>query len=602
MPDPFERISRLWLELKRRNVVRRNTVYAATAFVILELVSIIQEPLNLPEWTLRIVIILLSIGFVVSIIISWIFQTGPEGELVKTRPVSGQAETDTTSSSTGWKVASYISFGIIILLIVLNVFPRDRSIGLSDDSERSIAVLPLENMSSDNDHAYFGDALTDEIIMQLYKINEFSVRSRTSVMAYKNSNKTMPDIGKELDVNYLIEGSAQRFEDQVRIRVQLIRASSDDPLWGETFEGDWSDILSVQSRIAKEVAQELKIVLTSKEIEEIERVPTQNPEAYEFYLRAHYFQNTRSEEGFAKAVIYYEKALELDSTFAGAYSGLSYCIVLQGIYGHVPMPEAHPRAAEAVGKALRLNPDLGEAHAALAIVKLVESDFEGSAGAYQKSINLNPEIANSHHGYSYILAYLGNTSEAVQAAQEALRLEPMNPNMIRGLGYTYYHDRQFERAIEFYNRCLELDSSQTSAYEWSAWAYHALQDQSSAIASLAGLLNVLGHPDLAQQISVTFKESGYREAIRKTLDITEHNHIPYISGPYWGSLFHALIGDRDESIRYMKEYVSSPYTWRISHPKYYPFFDSISQDPRMEEIMELKSEHVFRSQELFTQK
>jgi adenylate cyclase len=199
------RVARFWQELKRRNVVRRNAVYAATAFVILELMSIIVEPLGLPDWTLLVIIILLSIGFIISIIFSWIYETGPDGGLEKTKPTQyNEGERQAPGSST-WKIASFISFIVIIGLIVLNVIPRFPPTETDQELEKSIAVLPFENMSNDAEDAYFGDAMTDEIIMQLYKIDAFEVRSRTSVMQYKTGEKTTPTIGDELKVKYMKE-------------------------------------------------------------------------------------------------------------------------------------------------------------------------------------------------------------------------------------------------------------------------------------------------------------------------------------------------------------------------------------------------------------
>ncbi len=578
-------ITRFWQELKRRNVVRRNTVYAATAFVILELVSILIEPFGLPDWTLKLVIVLLSIGFIISVIISWIYDFKPEGGFVKTKSTNKIKNEDKTAVSSSWKIASYLSFVVIVGLIVFNIVSNSSRSKETSILEKSIAVLPFENMSDDDEHAYFGDAMTDEIIMQLYKINQFNVRSRTSIMQYKNTRKTSPEIGQELEVNYLIEGSAQRFEDQIRIRVQLIHSSTDEHLWGEIYEGNWSDILSVQSRIAKEIADELKTVLTVEEIEDIEKIPTDNPEAFEYYLKAHYFQNHRTREGFSKAIANYQEAIRIDPHFADAYSGFAFSKTLQGIYGFQPMRDVLPTALEFATKALELNNNLGEAHASLALIHWMESDFSAAVEEYQKSINLDPNNAEAHHGFSYILAMLGRGDEAIEEAKIAVKLEPINPIMKRGLGYTYYLNRQFELAISECNKCIEIDSTQVAAYKWLWWAYHAAGMYDEAIASLSKYLIFLNMENIANKISTTYSDSGYSKAMNQLIEISMNLTIRDISGHHSNSILYALIGERDKAFTSIEKYLLEDYPWRFINLKSFPYYDSISSDPRAAELL-----------------
>lgn len=578
------KIARFWIELKRRNVVRRNAVYAATAFVILELVSIIAEPLGLPDWTLLVVIILLSIGFIISIIFSWIYETNPVGGLEKTQAVQyNEGETHPAGSST-WKIASFISFFVIIALIILNVIPRNPLADNDQNLERSIAVLPFENMSNREEDGYFGDAMTDEIIMQLYKIEAFDVRSRTSVIQYKTTEKTIPTIGDELKVNYLIEGSAQRFNDQIRIRVQLIYAPSDTHLWGEVYEGSWTDILSVQSTIAQQVAGELKTVLSTREIEEIERPKTENLDAYEIYLKALFFQNKRNRDGFLKAIDYYEEAIGLDPKFAMAYSGLSYSYTLLGIYDLMPTHKVFPKAQETVLKALKLDPQLGEAHTSLAMLRIIEGDLPGAEEAYLRSIELSPDIPESHHGYSYLLAWMGKHYDAIEEAKVALDLEPLNPVMSRGLGYVYYFHRQFDMAIEEYRKSIEIDPDQLIAYQWLSWALHASELYEEAIDALGNYLILLEKEDAAEIIKNNYKESGYEAALLQLIEISKEESIVNITGPYWNSILYALIGEREEAFALLEIYVDQEYPWRLMNPAIYPFYDSISADPRSNEL------------------
>jgi len=262
MAATHNKFNQFWKELKRRNVVRVLMVYAGAAFVIIELINNITEPLRLPAWTPTLVIVLLAIGFPVVIIFSWIYDLHPEEGMIKTEPAGKVRTEDKPKSSNGWKIASYISFLVIIGLILLNVFSKPHRTEGRIPLDRSIAVLPFTNLSDDIEFNYLGDALTDELIMQLFKINAFEVRSRTSMLQYKDSKKSIPLIGQELKVKYLLEGTTQRHEDQVRIRVQLIEASTDNHIWGKIYEGDWENIFNIQIEVAKQVAAELKAALS----------------------------------------------------------------------------------------------------------------------------------------------------------------------------------------------------------------------------------------------------------------------------------------------------------------------------------------------------
>lgn len=233
---------------------------------------------------------------------------------------------------------------LALLLIILGIFFIPKLISPKEQLEKSIAVLPFENMSDNIDYGWFGDAITDEIIMHLYKVKDFTVRSRTSVLQYKGTNKSITAIGKELKVNYLVEGTAQRYEDQVRIRVQLINAVTDNHIWGETYEGKWKDILSFQSEMAKQIANKLKTVFSSEEKGLIEKNQTVNPEAYDLYLRGRYFWYKRNREDQKRSIEYFEKSVRADTNYALAYTGLADAYYYEAWAGWaLPRDEDMPR-------------------------------------------------------------------------------------------------------------------------------------------------------------------------------------------------------------------------------------------------------------------
>ena len=279
MPNKSNNPFQFWEELKRRRVIRVIPVYAAASFVLLELVDIISEPFGLPDGTLKLVTVLLVIGFVISIVLTWIYDVTPEG-IEKTKPSKEVTSSEKQPASTGWKIATFVSILIIIAFVVFYIAGYKKESSAISELEKSIAVLPFENMSVGEEYSHLGGAFTDEIILELQKIKEFDrVLSRTSTMQYKDTRPTIPEIAEKLGVNYIIEGSIQRYNENVSIRVQVIRAEQEDHIWADEFDGKWEDIFYIQDEIAFQVAKELKTVLSSEEVDQINKIPTVNPEA-----------------------------------------------------------------------------------------------------------------------------------------------------------------------------------------------------------------------------------------------------------------------------------------------------------------------------------
>ena len=305
------------------------TVYTGAAFVILSLVDMVREPFELPNWSFKLVVVLLAIGLIIAVILSWIYDIHPEGGLVKTEPAHKVKPEDIPKSSNNWKIASYISFVVIVGLIAMNVFRKPASKEHSPVLETSIAVLPFENMSNNEEDDYLGGAFCDEIIMELQKIKEFDrVLSRTSTMQFEKQRPTIPEIGELLNVNYIVEGSIQRIQDRIRIRVQVLRAKNEDHIWADEYDREWKDIFSIQDDIAFRVAKELQLTLTPEEKDLIEKIPTTSLMANELYQRGReeyikFLVDVRDKDALMTAQKYYLSALDHDSTFAKACAGVA---------------------------------------------------------------------------------------------------------------------------------------------------------------------------------------------------------------------------------------------------------------------------------------
>jgi TolB-like protein len=340
---------------------------------------------------------------------------------------------------------------IIVLLFIFNIIGKREQAEDFTKLEKSIAVLPFENMSDNEEYSYFGDAMTDEIIMQLCKINEFIVRSRTSVLQYKATEKTIPVIGRELNVNYLIEGSAQRFEDQVRIRVQLIHAPTDNHIWGEVYEGSWKDIFSVQSEVAQNIARELHAVITTEEKQLIEKIPTENLTAYDLLLKA------RSSQGMERLRLL-DEALSYDSSFAAVYAekGAWWLWYAGGWKGSVSSKEVLSNALPLLTKALEIDPNNAEAHYGLAGLQIwYFCNFEASENEYEIALQLNPSNAEVIHDYTDLLDAAGRFEEALEWSNKGVEADPTT-KWEKGL--RQYFMNQYDEAIETYKDYISSNS------------------------------------------------------------------------------------------------------------------------------------------------
>ncbi|HZW85760.1 MAG TPA: adenylate/guanylate cyclase domain-containing protein, partial [Nitrososphaerales archaeon] len=291
-----------------------------------------------------------------------------------------------------------------------------------------VAVLPFANFSSDPNDAYFADGITEEIITTVSGVSGLSVISRTSVMGYKGSSKKVREIGKELEVGSVLEGSFRKAGNKIRITTQLIDVAGDKHLWAQNYDRELDDVFAVQSDIAHQVAEALKVRILPHEEQKIDKMLTRNPEAHTLYLKGRYFWNQRTKESMLKAIREYKGAIELDPEFSQAYAGIADCYAVMGNHGHIPFAEAFPKVKEFALKAVEFDPTSGEAHTSLA--SALSSLRDPSAeDEFKKAIQLNPSYATAHHWYGIRLFRTGRLDQALQEAKKAQELDPLSPQI-----------------------------------------------------------------------------------------------------------------------------------------------------------------------------
>ncbi len=334
-----------------------------------------------------------------------------------------------------------------------------------------VVVLPLINMITESGSEYFADGLTEELTSTLSRISGLHVISRTSAAQYKNATKKILEIGKELGVGTVIEGSVRKSGNRVRIAVQLIDVLTDEHLWAENYDRQFEDVFAIQSDIARRVAGSLKVQLIPGEMKQVERVATTNSEAHNLYFKGRYLWRQRTHEGLSRAIEFFKEAIEKDPRYALAYSGISDCYTALTVYGHSPVEETLTKERLAALRAVELDESLSEAYNSLGAAHMLKDEYPEAEIAYSRSIELNLNYSAAHHWYAQLLAILGRGEEAVREAERARELDPLSPTTFMTLGFVHFHSGNLPAAIAVLENYREIDPNYLPASLWLGIAY-----------------------------------------------------------------------------------------------------------------------------------
>ena len=411
---------------------------------------------EIPNWTVRLVVLLLVIGFPIALIIAWAFELTPQG-LKRTETLDKSGVVPSTKKA--WIYVVVIAAAVSVGLFFLGRYTASNRIVKAAVPEKSIAVLPFANLSRDPDNAYFAAGIQDEIITRLAKITELKVISCSSTQRFKSAPDDLPAIAKQLGVTNILEGSVQRSADQVRINVQLTKAESDGHLWADTFDRKLTDIFQIESEIAKTIAETLQAKLTGSEQHAIAAQPTKNTEAHQLYLKGRYFWNKRSAADFKTAIGYFQQSIDKDPGFALAYAGLADTYVLMPGYAASSPKDSLPKAKGAARKALELDTTLAEAHASLGQALLAyDFNFTEAGREFERAIELNPNYATAHQWYAEsVLTPLGRFAEAIAEINHARDLDPLSVVINADVGGVLFNARKYDEAIQQLRKTLEMD-------------------------------------------------------------------------------------------------------------------------------------------------
>ena len=442
-------------EVKRRKVYRVAAAYIIAAGGMIQLASAAFPAWELPNWALRLVIVLLLIGFPIALILAWAFDVTPQG--IKATPTLVAP-----GSHRRRNVIMLVATGVIISAAAgFFLLPR----AAAHKIDKSIAVLPFENLSDEKENAYFADGIQDDILTNLSKIGDLKVISRTSVMSYRGNAPNVREIGKTLGVSTILEGSVRRSGNRVRVNVQLIDATTDEHLWANDYDRDLTDVFAIQTDLAQKIASELQAKLSPTEKAQIEHKPTQNSEAYLAFVQAHdlFTRPDKFRAATEKAEQLFEQATKLDPNFAGAFAGLAW--VEDWMYHSFdPTPARKEKARAAANEAIRLQPDLPEAHLALGFYHYYcERDYQGALNEFAIAQKSLPNCAECYMAIGAIERRQGKWAESTANLEKAAALSPKDAFLLVNLADNYMATRDYETADKIFDRAIEAEPLSFSA-------------------------------------------------------------------------------------------------------------------------------------------
>ena len=485
------------------------------------------------------------------------------------------------------RIHVWTGFGIALAVVIAASLSWTLRLGSQSSPKiRSLAVLPLENLSRDESQDYFADGMTDALISDLGQIGALRVISRTSVMTYKGVRKPLPDIARELNVEAVVEGTVLRSAERVRITAQLIQVPHENHLWAQSYEGDLQDTLALQNSVARAIAQQIQVTLNPQEDAALKESKKVNPEAYEAYLKGRYFWSKRSAEGLQRAIDYFEHAIDTDSNYAGAYSGLadSYALLGDWEYGVLSPQDAFPRARAAATKALALDDNLSEAHTSLAfILDLYDWGWASAEREYKRALALNPGYATAHHWYAWHLIVMGRNSEGIAELKKAESLDPLSLIISADLADALCIAHRYDESMQQSRKTIEMDPHFAVAHYQLGQALEQKQRYDEAIAAFRRAIELSGNnttfeSNLANAYAVSARKD---EALKIVKDL-EGRQKQGSSTDASIALIYVGLRDNDRAMIWLDKAYQARFNPSILMR---PVFDPLRSDPRFQDLL-----------------
>jgi TolB-like protein/Tfp pilus assembly protein PilF len=579
------RIDTFFTELKRRNVYKVAIAYVVGGWALSQGIAQVFPVFDIPNWIIRLIVLLIIIGLPIALVLAWSFELTPEG--IKRTETADAMPAAAKPKKYVWIYVVIIGAVVSIGLFLLGRYSAEnKTASAAGISNKSIAVLPFDNLSRDPDNAFFAEGVQDEILTRLAKVADLKVIARTSTQRFKSTPDDLQQIAKQLGVMNILEGSVQRAGDQVRVNVQLINAMTDAHLWAETYDRKLTDIFAVESEIAKTIAETLQARLSGSEKSSIAKTPTVNPEAYELYLRAKFFAEKRTGADLRKSIEYYDQAIAKDPDYPLAYVGLADSHLLLTAYGATSPKESISPAKAALKKALELDDSLAQAHASSGLLATLELDLHRAISELERAIQLNPNYATAHHWIALPLMFVGQFDRGIAEGKRAIELDPLSLIINADLCWMYFNARRYDEAEAQARKTLEMDPRFYIAHYYLG---EALQFKGKLVDAIAEFqtsteLNNNDQYSLAM-LGEAYARNGQMDEARKVLArLREKAQSRYIA-PYALAVVLTALGDKTHAIDELERGYNEG-GFYIALITVDPLFDDLRGDPRFDALVQ----------------
>jgi len=578
-------------ELKRRNVYKVAVAYIVAGWALSQGVAQVLPVFDVPNWAIRVIVLLIIIGLPVALVLAWAFEITPQG-IKRTETADAMLHAGQQKKHAWIYVVvagGLVSIGLFFLgrYTGENVITQ-QSGGTAELSSKSIAVLPFESLSEDKSNAYFAEGVQDEILTRLAKVADLKVISHTSTQHFNSAPENLPRIAKQLGVANVLEGSVQKVADQVRVNVQLINALTNAHLWAETYDRKLTDIFAVESDIARSIADTLQAKLTGSEKTAISQKPTTSSEAYELYLKGRFFWNKRTGPDLITACNYFQQAIAADPQYATAYAGLAESYLLIPEFDAGFPQEYFPKAKAAAQRAIALDESSAQAHAALGLLLCFsDANFIEAEKEFRRAISLNPNYATAHHWFgNALLVALGRFDEAIGETRRALELDPLSLIINADVGTTLTNARRYDQAIAQFQRTLALDNKFAYAYWNLGQAFYFKGDRAAAVAEYEKARSLDNDPVVLGLLGRAYADAGDNgKALDMIRQLETRAQKQFVRG-YLIAIIRVGLGEKNKAIDDLeREYINHDNidtTWiRVD-----PMLDPLRGDPRFDALAE----------------
>jgi adenylate cyclase len=570
-------------ELKRRNVYKVAIAYGVVAWLLMQIATQVFPFLEIPNWAIRLVIMLIAIGFPIALVIAWAFELTPEG---LKRTESADELPKRSARSHAWIYVVIVAGAISVGVFFLGRYTSSKQ--SAKTPEQSIAVLPFENASNEPNTEYLSEGISEALINSLSELQQLRVIARPTAFRYKPKDVDPRQVGRELGVAAVLTGKVRQMQDALKVQVDLVDAVTGAQIWGAGYDRKIADLVAIKQTIVQEVTAKLKLKLSSEEQRRLVKRDSTNAEAYQFYLRGRYFWNKRTSDGIKQAIEHFQQSTERDPNFALGYVGLADSYIALTFYNFAAPHETMPKAKESAIKALALDNTLAEAHVSLAHI-LMNYDWNWSAAEteFKRSIELRPDYATAHEWYAiHYLTATGRLKEAVQEMKKALELEPASLVMNTFMGATLYYAGRYDEAIDHCRRTIEMDPNFAVGHWHLGLAYEQKQVLDAATEEFKKAISLSGgSPLMRAALGRAYAEAREKHEANKMLDeLNELAKQQYVSA-YEVATMYVALGNNEQAFQSLEK-AYAEHSFHLVYLNVSPQFKSVRSDLRFQQLVQ----------------